>query len=150
MWWTQFLFWITNLRWKLFGFAWKRVRSVLDILTHLSLYCSVSILGSHLADCLLILMISVKTVYSKPELMHLDLVTGCTVRFLLSKTVRWMVSTWGWHFWTTLSMITFCDVPTLPEFHRAFFESYTGRWSLGKYQYQYHHRFFLYILFFCW
>ena len=56
-----------HLRWKFSGLAWKRVRSVLEILILFNLCSCVNNLGTHLAASLLILEISVKTVWSEQQ-----------------------------------------------------------------------------------
>ena len=70
-WWTEVSSWVTKLQRKFFGLTWKQVRTVLEMLTLFS-SCCVSILGPHLADSLSISKLSVKTVWTKPEMKPMD------------------------------------------------------------------------------
>ena len=81
------------LQWKFLGLTWKWVRSVQEMSTLFSLYTSISILGTHLADNLLISKILVKTGLTETEVITMDLAICSTARRLSYKTIQWMATT---------------------------------------------------------
>ena len=133
-WWTQ----VTNLQWKFFGLAWKWVRSVLEMSTLFSSCSDVSIFGTQFADSLLISKISVKTVWTKPELMSIDLAICQPVRRLSSKIIQWMASICSSvieGFWMVWPMVIFCAVYALFESCSPCLHSCKGRGVLCEYLY---------------
>ena len=71
--------------------AWKQVRSVLEMSTLFNLSYGVSIHGTYLVDNLLIPTISVKTVWTEPELMPVYLAICETERCQSTKTIPCLV-----------------------------------------------------------
>ena len=81
-------FYLINLQWKIFGLTWKQVISVLEMSTLFCLGCNVNIFGTCLVNNLHIPKISDKTVWTKPELMLIDLAICKTIRLSHPKLYR--------------------------------------------------------------
>ena len=130
-WWNYVSSWITNLLWKFLGLAWKWVRTVLEMSTFFSFCSGVNVLGTHLADSMLICKISVKIMWTKPELMLMDLAIFWTV---MVNGINLIIS--GWGFWTTTWLrVIFCSVPAMFEFHSPLLRSCIWKGILSNYFY---------------
>ena len=98
----------------------KRVRSVLEMSTILSLYSGDSILGNHLANSFYIFKISFKSVYSTRTNGFSDLLDKKT-SVIQNHTVSQCIC--GWGFRTTWPRVIFCIIPAPLEFSGPFLHS---------------------------